>query len=576
MPGGLLNLVALGNQNVYLNGNPTKTFFKTTYSKYTNFGMQKFRIDFEGSRNLKLTEDSVFNFKIPRYADLLMDTYIAVNLPNIWSPIFPPVSNETDANDRNKWAPYEFKWIKNLGTEMIKEISITAGGQILQKYSGSYLKNLVERDYTNTHKELFNKMTGNIPELYDPGNSGARVNAYPNAFIDDSEFGPVPSIESRTLYIPINTWFTHSSKTAFPLIAMQYNELHINITFRPVQDLFVIRDVTDVFNDFPNIKPNFNVNEFQMYRFLQKPPNVSLEDQFYINKSVNWIADIHLISTYGFLSDEESRLFARRTHKYLIKEVHEYKFENVTGNRKIKVDTNGMVSSWMFYLQRSDINLRNEWSNYSNWPYNYLPNDIQLAPKDGYELPNIGAIGDNNIGPNTNFDGGSSSTNTSENSNNNTNSNTTNKFFITGSFRNENRKNILIDVGLLFDGNYRENVFSSDIYRYIEKYAKSKTNSDDGLYCYNFCLNTSPYEYQPSGAINMSKFKNIELELSTYVPPYDSEAQFYTICDEAGNIIGVNQPSWRLFDYNFDLYIQEERYNIVYFSNGNCGLMYSR
>ena len=44
----------------------------------------------------------------------------------------------------------------------------------------------------------------------------------------------------------------------------------------------------------------------------------------------------------------------------------------------------------------------------------------------------------------------------------------------------------------------------------------------------------------------MSKFKNNELELSTYVPPYDSEAEFYTICDEAGNIIGVNQPSWVL------------------------------
>ena len=45
MPGGLLNLTAVGNQNVFLTGNPKKTFFKTTYSHYTNFGMQKFRID---------------------------------------------------------------------------------------------------------------------------------------------------------------------------------------------------------------------------------------------------------------------------------------------------------------------------------------------------------------------------------------------------------------------------------------------------------------------------------------------------------------------------------------------------
>jgi hypothetical protein len=54
MPGGLLNLVSEGNNNIILNGNPTKTFFKTTYSKYTNFGLQKFRIDYEGSTTLKL------------------------------------------------------------------------------------------------------------------------------------------------------------------------------------------------------------------------------------------------------------------------------------------------------------------------------------------------------------------------------------------------------------------------------------------------------------------------------------------------------------------------------------------
>ena len=32
MPGGLLNIIAFGNANIILNGNPTKTFFKTTYS----------------------------------------------------------------------------------------------------------------------------------------------------------------------------------------------------------------------------------------------------------------------------------------------------------------------------------------------------------------------------------------------------------------------------------------------------------------------------------------------------------------------------------------------------------------
>ena len=39
-----------------------------------------------------------------------------------------------------------------------------------------------------------------------------------------------------------------------------------------------------------------------------------------------------------------------------------------------------MVSSWMFFLRRSDANLRNEWSNYSNWPYrNKMPYPSVLA-----------------------------------------------------------------------------------------------------------------------------------------------------------------------------------------------------
>ena len=93
MAGGLLNLVAVGNQNVFLTGNPKKTFFKFVYAKYTNFGMQKFRIDFKGLRQLRLSEESVFTFKMPRYAELLMDSYLVVTLPHIWSPIHPATNN---------------------------------------------------------------------------------------------------------------------------------------------------------------------------------------------------------------------------------------------------------------------------------------------------------------------------------------------------------------------------------------------------------------------------------------------------------------------------------------------------
>jgi hypothetical protein len=104
MAGGLLNIISVGNANIILTGTPTKTFFKCVYSKYTNFGMQKFRIDYDGLRDLRLTEPSTFTFKIPRYADLLMDTYIVISLPDIWSPIYPP-----NVSNNYQWAPYDFR-----------------------------------------------------------------------------------------------------------------------------------------------------------------------------------------------------------------------------------------------------------------------------------------------------------------------------------------------------------------------------------------------------------------------------------------------------------------------------------
>ena len=394
MPGGLLNIVAYGNQNVYLNGNPSKTFFKTTYKKYTNFGLQKFRLDFDGLRNLRMSESSKFTFRMKRYAELLLDTYLVVQLPTIWSPIYPP--QDCSGN----WAPYEFKWIDNLGTQMIEEVEIVVGGQTLNRYSGAYLLAMIQRDFTAEKKELYDKMSGNVPELNDPGNVGSRVNAYPNAYYTTNPVGPEPSIRARKLYIPINFWFTLAAKMAFPLVALQYNELEINITLRPVQELIVIRDVTDQENNYPYIQPNFNESLQQFYRFLQPPPDISLNTLSYQDKRTNWNADIHLISTYGFLSEEESKVFAAREQKYLFKSIYDWKFFNVTGSQRVKLEnTMGMVASWMWTFQRSDINLRNEWSNYTNWPYNYLPQEVDFADPSGNWVLDCNPITVAGIGP---------------------------------------------------------------------------------------------------------------------------------------------------------------------------------
>jgi hypothetical protein len=148
---------------------------------------------------------------------------------------------------------------------------------------------------------------------------------------------------------------------------------------------------------------------------------------------------------------------------------------------------------------------------------------------------------------------------------------------VTGDYSSINRKEILESMGILLNGEYRENTMTRGVYDYIEKYTRTQGNAKDGIYCYNFCLNTSPFVYQPSGAINTSKFKTIELEVTTYTPTIDNiNSNYEYICNEDGEPIGVRKSNWRLFEYNYNLTVYEERYNVLSFVGGNCGMLYSR
>jgi hypothetical protein len=632
MPGGLLNLVSYGAQNVILNGNPSKTFFKCTYAKYTNFGLQKFRLDFDGARSLRMTEASTFTFKVPRYGDLLMDTYLVVTLPTIWSPILPPdnppppppspanpvqryelegvtapdngikcdnpcdnggpdckenvnvCGPKTKIDKTSEWCPYEFKWIKNLGTQMIKRVKFIVGGQVIQEYTGDHLYNLVERDFDNAKKDLYYKMTGNVDELNDPANAFGRKNEYPNVWPVKGEkynvMGPEPSIRARKLFIPLNIWFTLAAKMAFPLVSLQYNELNIEVEMRSINELFMIRDVENIYNVKPGapgqsiygpgpyIKPDCNNAVFQFYRFLQPIPtkdnfadiNDLREGKVYVDKRTDWAADIHLLSTYAFLTEEEVRVFAEKPQKYLIKEAYTHSFNNVVGSNKVDLNSLGMVSNWMWFFRRTDAHLRNEWSNYSNWPYDYLPQNVEGT--DFYEYGSA----TQNQQPSLLVEAPPAAVPP----------NVPTNYKLSGTFNPENQKEIMLTWALVLDGKYRENTLDAGVLNYVEKYTRTSGNGKDGLYCYNFGLFSTPNDFQPSGAMNMSKFNKIEFEFTTYAPPLDPEAKTMTICDGAGTVIGVNKPVWRIYDYTYDLIVMEERYNILTFESGNAGLMYAR
>ena len=547
MPGGEMNMLVEGNQNVILNGNPTKTFFTSVYKKYTNFAIQKFRLDYNGLRELKTTQESFFTFTIKRYADLLADIYVCVTLPNIYSPVYPFSCN----GENGVWVPYEFQWIKNIGFMMIKEVELYCGGTTIQKFSGDYLNAMRYRDMGN-YDVILNEMIGNIPEINDPANSGLRKNAYPSATYN-AGITQEPSIRSKKIYIPLNLWFCLNKQQAIPLCALQYNEIEVKITLRPIRELYTIRDVLDSENSYPRIAPKLNTPEHAFYRFLQEPidPDINI----YANTTTSWNQDIHLLANYVFLTDIEKTIFTGYPQTYLIKEIHEYSFTNITATSKQKVETTGLVSDWTLLFKRSDISLRNEWSNYTNWTYDYLPSDVELANDTNIVCNGLYGYHINQDDSRTGI-------------------------YSSGNYAFENEKNILVSLGILFDGEYREHVFHEGVFRLTEPYIKcppSNLSCVNDIYCYNFCLDTSPFSLQPNGGVNLTKYYDIELELTTLTPPVDSDATFDTICDPNTNeIIGVKKPSWKLYDYTYSLLLLENRYNILEIANGNLTLMYAR
>ena len=544
MGGGLLNLMEHGAENLIINGNPKTTYFKTVYKTHTNFGIQKFRVDYNGQRMLDLNKETELTFKIPRYADLVNDMYLVMNLPDIWSGAYEPSGGILYK------IPYEFKWIEELGVQMINEISIMHGGLVLSKYSGEYLSCLVERDLNGTKKELWNRMVGNIKELNDPANAPTNYyKMYPNARYTNPEIKtPGPSIFGRTLYIPIMPWFGLNSKQSFPLISSQYNELFVTIKIKPVRELYVIRDVeklkaagsTDIKSetDLPeHIAPNTTNDLHQLYRFLNPPI-----DSGQLNREStrnDWNADLHLLCNYIFLGDEEQSKMAGNEQKYIVRLPYERDYHNVTGSRTIDIECRDMVSSLMWRFRRSDANKRNTWNNYTNWIGNYPPD---LFYKNDFVIFNT-----------TLFKGKQ-----------------------TANANPANQKEIMLDCAISFDGKYRETTLDAGVYNLTEKLYKTPGNAKDGLYCYNFCMNTDHTEPTPSGAVNLAKFEDVTLEFNTIQPPINGAKNFNVLCDENGNTIGYRKDHFSINEYNFDLRVFEERYNVVYFRSGHVGLVYAK
>jgi hypothetical protein len=64
-----------------------------------------------------------------------------------------------------------------------------------------------------------------------------------------------PSIPGQDIHVPLPFWFTQSFANSLPLVALQSHECEIQLTLRPIQELYTILDVNGY-----RVAPGYEVN----------------------------------------------------------------------------------------------------------------------------------------------------------------------------------------------------------------------------------------------------------------------------------------------------------------------------
>lgn len=196
MPGGLMQLVAYGAQDIYLTGNAQITFFKVVYRRHTNFAIESIEQVFNGNADFgrKVTAT------VSRNGDLITRVYLVVDLPQV-----------TAAEGNMVY------WTRNVGNLLIKNVELQIGGQRIDKHYGEWLVIWAELSLPSGHVAGYAEMTGNTMDLY----------------------APDTTLAAKRLYIPLQFFFNRNVGLALPLIALQYHEVKIDLEFRTLNELLI-------------------------------------------------------------------------------------------------------------------------------------------------------------------------------------------------------------------------------------------------------------------------------------------------------------------------------------------------
>lgn len=276
----------------------------------------------------RLTDDSVnhtFNITNNVFQEYLHKMFVRVNLPDIYS-----------SEER------QFKWNKYLGYNIIKDVTltITFDDNIKNKEKklylytyGEWLYIWYELNLSEEDKLIHYELIGNTQDLYDPAFSSRGKGIYPVSHLNkqsykwlitddntkkattiqienDVNYDKPPSINGKTLYIPLNFYFCNSLKDVLPLKYVKQTKIEIKL--RNINDLYTVLLTPEDF-EIKNQTTTINVSDTSFNSNVQLPSNI-----YFTNNILPVFSNTTHINTNESLENELS-MFDCLINQYRIK-----------------------------------------------------------------------------------------------------------------------------------------------------------------------------------------------------------------------------------------------------------------
>lgn len=264
MGGGIIQLIAYGEQNIYLCGNPQITFFKAVYKRHSNFAL-------ENVINLprgNIGFNSRLTFDIERKADLLGNSFLTFYLS---------FNDETGAKltyeDLKKELCIEkslSSLSKSIGYSLVEYIDIEIGGTRIDRHTGEYLA--MKTNLINNFNKRFNH------------------------YLLSETVTPAPHIGENvfSIIIPLQFWFNENPGVFLPIVCLQHHDIKIILKINNVSKVIIPPKEPDRSNKY-----SLSYNPVSSITF----------------------EDLQLNCCYVYLDKEEQQKFANSNHEYLIEQV---------------------------------------------------------------------------------------------------------------------------------------------------------------------------------------------------------------------------------------------------------------